>query len=255
MSRTDVEKAKRKNKKKRRKAALLILLSVVALALVIGLSVTVFFPVKNIIILGSTFYDSETVLKASGISENDNLLLISEEKIFDKIQKELAFVDSIEIKRKLPDTLKITVNDAKEIFCYKINEAFYSTDKNGRVLKEYSACPSGVIYVECTATLENKDINKISLSDPKAVSVINEIGANAYKFSVMPSYIDLTDMYGIRMGIDSRFTVEFGESVYFKEKLLLLFEMMETKSENDSGVFRLDMYNPDNPRGSYFKNN
>lgn len=254
MKQRDVVKTKRRNRRKRKKAVLLAFLCLVAAGLLFGLSVTVFFPIKHIQVAGSIFYSEEEILAATKLTEKDNLILVNDEKILTNVQSSLPFVDNIKLKRKFPDTLKITVVDASELLCYKINETFYSVDKKGRVLKEYTGQPEGLIYVACEAKIVDEGIKKITVSDENTENVISALSQNAESFPVAADYIDLTDMHAIKVSFDNRFTAELGDASYINDKLLLLISMMKTKGENDSGTFRLDMWTPENHTGSYFKN-
>lgn len=254
MKQRDELKTKRRNRRKRRKTALLVFLLLVAVGLLFGLSVTVFFPIKHIEVQGSSFYTAETVAEATEIKVKDNLLLVNEEKILSKVQNKLPFVDNIKITRKFPDTLKITVTDASELYCYKINEIYYSSDKKGRVLKEYTEKPDGLIYVEAEAKISAEKIKKITHSDENVQKVIDAVSNTADSFPFKADYIDLTDIHSVKLSFDNRLTAELGDTSYINEKLQLLITMMESKTENDSGTFRLDMWTPENHKGSYFEN-
>ncbi len=229
-------------------------LVVLAIGLLCTLSLTVFFPVKNIEITESNFYSYDQIKEASQIKYEDNLLILSEKNILENIQQELPFVDSIELIKKLPDTVTIEISDAEEFFCYSINGAYYSTDKNGRVLKEYYELPQGVLYVEGKASLKGEKIKTVELETRQHSDVIKTLTKGIEKLTLKTDFLDVSNLYEIKMEIGERFTVELGEAVYLEEKLALLSKMLESKSEEDTGVFRLDMWNPENPKGSYFEN-
>lgn len=254
MKQRDEIKRKRKSRRKRRKITLLVFLSLLAVGLLFGLSITVFFPIKNIEVQGSNIYSAEAIAKASGIKNKDNLLLLNQEKIMTAVQNELPFVDNIKLTRKFPSTVKLTVTDATEFYCYKINDIYYSADKMGRVLKEYTDKPADIIYVEAQAELSDDKIKKIIIKDEKIQTVIDALSSNADRFKFKADYIDFTDIHSIKISFDDRFTAELGDSSYANDKILLLTSMMESKTENDSGTFRLDMWTPENHKGSYFKN-
>ena len=246
---------KRKGSKRRRKKKLLLLFfMVLAVGLLCTLSLTVFFPVKNIEITESNFYSYDQIKEASGIKPDDNLLILRENNVLESIQQQLPFVDSIELIKKLPDTVKIKVMDAEEAFCFLINGAYYSTDKNGRVLRDYYELPQGTLFVEGNATLTGEKIKTVELETHQHSELIKTLTTGIEKLPLKAEYLDVSNLYEIKMEIDGRFTVELGEAVYLEEKLALLSKMLDSKSEEDTGVFRLDMWNPENPKGSYFEN-
>lgn len=253
MAKRDEIKAKRRNRRKRRKAVFLFFFTLIAAGLLFGLSITVFFPIKHIEITGSNLYTAEEIESVSGISIKDNLFMVNESKTLELIQKQLTFVDSIKITKKFPDTIKINVNDSTETYLYKVDEIYYSVDKKGRILKEYTEQPNTFTYVEAESKVSGKEIKKIVIPDEKTDEVMQIINKYVDDFKYKPDYIDLSDIRAIKIGFDTRFTAELGDSSYINEKIMLLVEMMETKGQEDSGTFRLDMWTPENHKGSYFE--
>ena len=250
----EVKKHRRTSKRVKRKRIFLTVFIIFALALLCGLSLTVFFPIKHLKISGSELYDAETLARATNIKTSDNLLLANEESILKRLQEELPFVDNIKLTKKFPDTLYIKVSDATERFCFEADGVYYSTDEKLRILKEYSSVPENLIFIKCQTKVSEGDIRSIVFDDILINENIDVIIKSTDKFSLKTDYIDMTDIYSLKMGIDSRFTIEFGSSEYFEDKLALMFKMLENKDENESGIIKLDMWTPSNPKGSYFKN-
>ena len=118
---------KRKAAKKRRKKAFLKKLCVFFLILVIIsmviLSLTIFFPVKAIVVRGNSPYTTEQIIKVSGIEKNKNLWLTGL-NAEEKIPVSLPFVSSVTISRKLPGNIIIEVKEATPKYSYKLNRNF-----------------------------------------------------------------------------------------------------------------------------------
>ena len=74
----EVKKHRRTSKRVKRKRIFLTVFIIFALALLCGLSLTVFFPIKHLKISGSELYDAETLARATDIKTSDNLLLANE---------------------------------------------------------------------------------------------------------------------------------------------------------------------------------
>ena len=89
--------------------SLYLVLAVVVTAVVIGAGCIVFFKVNQFEVEGNQRYSTEEIAKASGVSKGDNLFLVNKTETARKLLDELAYVRSVNIKRKLPDTLVITV--------------------------------------------------------------------------------------------------------------------------------------------------
>lgn len=252
MSRDGTVKKRKVNKHRRRKKALLWGFLLLAVVLLCGLSLTVFFPVEEISASGSSFYSSEKIIAYSGISAGDNLIRISEDRVLASLQKDLPFVDSIKISKKLPGTVKITVTDAAEIYVFKIGETYYSADDEGRVLRSYTEKPENILFVDCKAALGEGSVTYITFENAQTQEIIRLVTDKIQNFALRADYLSLKDLYAIEMSFDSRFTVNFGEFAYFEEKLAHLLKMLEDESfAGSSGTVNLSDYTPENPKAFF----
>lgn len=252
MSRNENIRKRKVNKRKRRKKAVLIVFLLFSVALLCGLSLTVFFPVKEISASGSNLYSAEEIIAHCGIMAEENLLRISEDNVLSSLQKKLPFVDGVKLTKKLPGTVKITVTDASEIYVFKIDDIYYSADDEGRVLKTYNEMPDNLLFIDCTAQIGDGTVTYIKFEDEKVNEIIKFISKQTENFTLKADYLDLTDLYAIEMSFDSRFTVNFGEFDYFEEKLAHLIKMLEQEELADkSGSVNLSQYTPQNPKAFF----
>lgn len=113
---------------------LFIVLAVV-LALVIGLSV--FFKVKIIVVSGTEVYSPWTIREASGISEGDNLLTFSHARAAGKITANLPYVKTARIGIKLPDTVKIEIEEENVVYSVQATDGvWWLITSGGKVLEQ-----------------------------------------------------------------------------------------------------------------------
>ena len=245
---------KRKNgKRKRKKGIALILFVLFSLALLIGLSLTVFFPVKSIKATGSKFYEARDLVKYSGIEIGENLLRINENEVLANIQRSLPFVDDVSVEKNLDGNIILKVTDAKEVFSYSIDEKFYSTDKNDRVLKVYDEMPENMLHIICDAKL-SEDKLSVELNDVKKEEIIEMISPKVEGFSLKANELDITNSYEITMLFDNRLKVNFGDVSYFEEKLSHFLKMCENENLYEvSGTVNLSQYTPENHAAYFIK--
>ena len=91
-------------------AKLLTLVAIVAAAV---FGVTVFFQVNTFEIHGVENYSEDAVIIASGIELGQSILLVDKSKVASRINTRLPYVQSVQIKRRLPGTVVITVTEGK----------------------------------------------------------------------------------------------------------------------------------------------
>ena len=106
---------KRKAAKKKRKKSFLkklcVFFLIVAIIVMVVLSLTIFFPVKSIVVRGNTLYSKEEIIKASGIEKNKNLWLTGSDAE-ENIPVKLPSISNAKISRKLPGNIIIEVTEA-----------------------------------------------------------------------------------------------------------------------------------------------
>lgn len=71
-------------------------------------------PAQNIIFEGESVYTNEQISAAAGIVQGINMLSLKEKNINEAVTAALPYIHSVEIRRKLPDTLTITVTPTTE---------------------------------------------------------------------------------------------------------------------------------------------
>lgn len=246
MKKKEAAKKRKVNKRKKRKIVALWLFLFITVALLCTLSLTVFFPVDTVTATGSSIYSAEEIVNASGIALGENLLRISEKNVLSALQSKLPFIDSVKISKQLPSGVKLIVSDAKELYVFCIDGVYFTADDQRRVLKNYSEKPSEILFIDCAVKNEN---GRVVCDNPKAAEIIDEISMKIEGFTLKPDYINLNDLYAVEMSFDSRFKVNFGEFVYFEEKLAHFLKMAEDESLADKkGTVNLSQYTPKNPK-------
>jgi len=119
---------------------LLHLATMVAVVLAVVLGMAIFFKVENVAVSGMEKYTAWEIREASGISDGENLLTISEPRISGRIRTLLPYVDKVRVGIKLPDTVNIEIVELDVV--YAIEEAdgrWWLMDANGKIVEKTDA--------------------------------------------------------------------------------------------------------------------
>ena len=116
-------KAQKKKRRRRRLITTLVIVLVTAVVVLCVLSLTVFFKISTVSVSGSVTYTAEEIISAAGIDIGDNLILINQNKLSQKLQTKLPFIDEVKVEKTLPDKVKLIVKETKE-------EIYFSNDRN-----------------------------------------------------------------------------------------------------------------------------
>ena len=106
--------ARKKHKNRRGKSRLgkvIQLLFVVALLGAMTMGATVFFQVEQVEVSGNARYTQEEIVACTGIRPGDNLFRMNKFAIQDHVLEEMPYLESILIRRKLPNTITVTVEE------------------------------------------------------------------------------------------------------------------------------------------------
>ena len=238
------------NKRKKRKTIFLISFFLVAIGLVIGLSLTVFFPVKNIVIEGESDYFAEDIAAASGISEEDNLFLLNEESVLSIIQHTLPFVKDVTIKRKLPNTAVLKVTDVDTYLIFEKDGAQLYTDDNFRIVPGEVKEEKFKLMVYCNWE-KDSSANNVVLTNKEDIEIIEKIISSSKESGINVKLVNLQNGEDIRLLVDNRFEVLMGNSYDFSGKFAQLVAMVNTIDNEKTGRINLADWNIDNTKG-YF---
>lgn len=240
------EVKRRKRKRKSKKYFALFFVAIIVLGVLVALSLTILFPIKHIQVGGSNIYTAEQIATAANIKSKDNLLRIREEELLKNVQQKLPFIETLEVRRKLPGTLIITVGDATESHCYYVDGKYYSVTTDGRVLKEYTDLPENMTLVDCEVVLEESDVLTYIPSSSEAKEVIDKLFSKDLSQKII--LVSLKDIHNIEVYLDTDITVKFGDAVYFAEKV----DHFVSMNINEAGTVKLDQWNPQHKQGSFY---
>ncbi len=252
MQQSDVEKRRkaRQRKARRRRLKICFVLFLFAAFVTLGIMCfTVFFPIKRISVTESQNYSKAEIIKASGLTTKDNLFVVSEEKIEDNIRKKLPYIDSIELKRNLPDAVVITVTDAKEQCCYNVGKEYLVVSQSGYVLKSQQECPENIFEI-VTSGVSGKVGEQIKYKNSAESEMALAMVTFLENKKINVDKIDVTNLLNLTVDVENRFCVNFGNDDYLEQKTAHLLGMIEEIGDR-KGDIDLSMWTPDHSQGSF----
>lgn len=95
----------------------------------------VFFRVRTIRVEGSARYAPEEVIAASGLEEGSYLALLDTMRMTRQIRAQLPYVERASIRRQLPDTVVITVEESAVAAAVKSQDQWWLVNGAGKLLE------------------------------------------------------------------------------------------------------------------------
>ena len=228
-----INKKKMSRRRKLKKNMLSILLALIVMCVGIVLVFSLFFKINTITITGDKVYSEKMVTDKSGIEIGENLFKINEEKLTEKLSKDLPYIKSVTVERKLPDTIIINVEAAKEIAAIATQNGFVLLDETGKVLdKDASILKENVAVINNVKLKEYAEGEMIILTDEKKTETLLKLFEAIKKADMqLLTEIDLKNINDIKIKYDDRITFAVGSLTNIDTKLARGVAALEKENE------------------------
>ena len=234
---------KRRNRRSNRGrfAVLYRLLTFVVICGAIVAALALFFKVENIEVQGAERYTQEEVVAASGVEIGSNLFLMDKYDVASRIRSELSYVETVQIIRKLPSTLSITVTESKTAMAIEQEDVLWLISGTGKLVDTVTA-----------GTKDYPTITGLTLKDPRIGSTLQAENEEAGRVLLdMLQRLREKEMLGdvqaihmedasvITMRYLNRFTVQIPWNADMDYKFNYLLAVVERLEDNEKGTINM----------------
>ena len=226
--------SKKKKLKRRRKIAFYTLLVILLILTVTVLSLTVFFNINKINVNGTDYYTPDKIINASGLEVGQNLFRFNKFKIIESMKKELPYLDSVEIDRKLPVTININVTECQNFMCVSSPKGICIVDKNLKILNRIATVPEGIATVYGVKPTQDEIGKTLTCENGAESTLIALAGALFDSFGAgNVTSIDVTAVYDIRVRYQDRIDITFGSLENIEQKVRLVEYVINENSQSE----------------------
>ena len=186
---------------------LLLLLTAAAIVMM-----TVFFKVNTISVEGAEKYSAEEITTALDINKGDNLYLWNKMKVEQHLMHKLPYIETVRIRRHLPDALVLTVTECRAAAAIKAEDgSFYYISSTGKIL-EQNASDGGLVVV---TGLESATLTVGEEIEPKTDAAVSAYLAimqvlTEQEMADELQFINLQELTDVRIGCGGRFDLRIG---------------------------------------------
>ncbi len=232
--------ARRRKRKKRSYALYYLLLLFFVLVSGITLSLTVFFNIETITVLGSELHESTAVIEASGVKQGDNLLRTDLSKTEARLLDAFGDIDDVTVTRKFPNALQIEVVDAVPTYHFADAVGYTVLSDGGRVLSKnipLTAVNGGILL----KGLEEQDLplgSYISWSEDETFALVEQLDQAIAASGVTDiTYLDISSPVNLIACYQDRIQILLGSPSELNYKLNFAKNILDNKlAESDDGV-------------------
>lgn len=252
----------------------LCLLIVVAVVLAVIFGMSLFFKVDadKIMVSGAEKYTAWQIREASGIKDGENLLSISEARISSNIEEALPYVNKVRVGIKLPDTVKIEIEELDVVYSVEAEDATWWLMRSDGVIVDKTNAAEAEQYTRLLGVKITKPAvgEKAVAAQPKAEETSEE-GETAEKEEAVPqtanqaaeqldaaisifqyledrgivgeaASVDVTNMTQLEVWYKDRFQIQLGDSTQLAYKIKLAQIAVDQYMQSyDSGVLDVSL--------------
>lgn len=236
-------KRKKSKKTKKKRAAKKIISFFSCLLLIGGITVFAFtapiFNITKIEVNGNSQVTNDTIISISGLKKGENIFKFNN-SIIQNI-KENQYIEEVNIERKLPGTVKITIKERNIKYQIKLINSYAYIDKNGYILEISSVKKEVPIIVGLNVT-ENDLINKkrLELQDLEKLNKIQKVieSAKSIEIDNIITEINIENNNDYYIYIESQNKkIYIGNTNNLPNKMLYVKKILEEEKEHSGTGF------------------
>ena len=252
------EERRRRQKREKRFRILKIILKILLLfAIIIGILLFLFispvFNIKNINVQGNNKINAEAIESLSKINMDENIFRFSSKQAAENV-KENAYIDSVEVRRKIPNTVEIIVTEREAKYQLEYGNAFVYIDGNGNILEISNENANLPIIRGYSTTQEGIQVgNKLIDEDCNKLLTVEKFlrAAKSNEIYDIITYVDISNDNDYKFELPSKGKVAYlGNDTNINDKILTLKEIL-TREEGKNGQIFIN----DSNKMPYFREN
>ena len=231
-----INRVRRKRRRKHNRALYYILALIVIVAAGAILSTTVFFQIETITVEGTQRYTAEQIAQYGGVQIGDNLFRINLDQIEEQAVEGCTTLDSIQVRRSLPNTLVFICQEAEAKYGILGGDQIYILSSAGRIIditQRLDSYPDLVLLSGPDVTglnigdfLEQDSFNSLT----SALNAASAAGIDGIQGAAM-------DGVEVSLNYQDRVTIRLGNVLDLDYKFSLVSEVLFTRvGSSEAGV-------------------
>lgn len=219
--------APKKKQKRRRRASMRFYYTIMILfILIVGviLCLTVFFKIERIEITGKSPYNTAQVEEVLQVKKGENLFLSNLSEAKNRLERELPYIESAVLTRRLPDEVTVEITEAVPVATIMAPDGSqgFIVSGTGKVLELTGSVPEGLVKVIGVQVASHNVGEKIQYEAEEVHKILSELITACQETDIGNiTQIDLTDTANLKILYDGRITLELGAAVNIYSKLNL----------------------------------
>lgn len=207
-------------------------------------TMSVFFRVSDIRVIGNEHYTAEEIIKAVDIEDGDNLFFFDRIAAGSRVFAKLPYVEAVSVDRSLPNRVTITITESKAIAYLSLGEEKWTLDHKCKVLgKAAEGETTNLVPVVgiLPGTLMIGETMETEDKDPVIVEHLAEVLSQVQDRGLINGItrIDFSDPDDVLLSYGGKYTVRLGGSADIEHKFGMFVAVLDRLMAGDVGVINV----------------
>lgn len=229
--------SKRRRRRTRGHRAYILLVIVLVIGLAAALSMTLFFNIKDIVVINETDTPDEQIVALSQIKYHDNLVRLDTNIAAERVRANVVYAEKVTVTRQFPSTVEIKVERAVPVANITQSYGYLLVSSSNRVLEELKEDPyPGLLIISGYNPAEGSIGMVLRSEDEKRDNILKTLTAAVSECGDPRIWsLDMADQSDILVYIGSNAVFHMGNSsdaVYKFRLALNVFEKLNHLNAN-----------------------
>ena len=242
-----------KKKRRKMKKQFYFVLALLLVGVIAALSLTVLFPIKQIVISGESKYTNDQIITAMSVEVGDNIILADTDKAAGQIVARLPYIGAAEISKKLSGEMNVTVTAAPAVYAYELGGEFFLVNDIGKTVDTASEEPEDLCVMVGMPGASAEVGKDYVIADSERRNLADELIKSLGENKVKVTRIDLTDTINIIFVLENRIMVKLGSAENLTYKVAHAVTTFTSMSKTDEGTLDLTWWTS-TKKDAYFRN-
>ncbi len=229
--------SKRRRRRTRGHRAYILLVIVLVIGLAAALSMTLFFNIRDIVVINETDTPDEQIVALSQIKYHDNLVRLDTNIAAERVRANVVYAEKVTVTRQFPSTVEIKVERAVPVANITQSYGYLLVSSSNRVLEELKEDPyPGLLIISGYNPAEGSIGMVLRSEDEKRDNILKTLTAAVSECGDPRIWsLDMADQSDIMVYIGSNAVFHMGNSsdaVYKFRLALNVFEKLNNLNAN-----------------------
>lgn len=220
---------------------------VIFVAAAIGSTISVFFKINNVAVIGNQRYSAEQIRSSAEVEQGANLVLLNKFEKSSNIFARLPYIDEVKMTRRLPDTLVIEIKECVAVAAFSDEDGFWLISESGKILEQVRNLEDQKLIRVIGQRLIDPEVGKKAdiggeednskMQLQALIETLKAVTVQGIEGDI--EELDIKKVYNVELKYLGRFIVKLGMPEHLDYKIDCLKEVVDYLSPTETGIIDL----------------